>query len=78
MSTSSLEQAIELTGKFLAISEDPGMKEVHNQLLLLKNGHQANISIGRIIAYNYTPAPNEELQDWADLVLKAWQESKGN
>jgi len=78
MSTSSLEQAIALTGQFLAISEDPAMKEVHNQLLLLKNGHQANISIGRIIAYNYTPAPNEELQDWADLVLKAWQESKGN
>ena len=76
--TSSLEQAIALTEKFLAISPDPAMKEVHAQLLLLRNGHQANTSIGRIVTYNYTPAPNAELQDWADLVLKAWSESKGN
>lgn len=78
MSTDKLEQAIQATAKFLAMSEDPAMKEIHTQLLLLKNGHKANISIGRIIAYNYTPAPNLELQEWADLVLQAWSESGGN
>lgn len=74
----TLDEAIQKTDELLGKSSDPAMLEVRKQLLRLKSGQETQTSIGRIVAYNYTPAPTAEIQQWADLVLKAWQESQNS
>lgn len=68
-------KAISLTQSLLQRSNDPAMVDILKQLQGSLQGNN-NTTIGRIIAYNYTPAPTQEIQDWADLVLSAWQEIK--
>lgn len=67
-----IDEAIQATEDFLKQAEDPVMRDILNQLRAMKAGHKAQYTIGRIIAYQFTPAPNAEIQDWAEKVLEAW------
>jgi hypothetical protein len=51
------------------------MQVIHRNLKLIESGQQPQESLGRIIMYNYEPAPTPEIQDWAELVLKAWYDA---
>lgn len=73
MQNQTLDQAIAKTDELLKRSRDPAMVDIRKQLTLMKSGQNKN-AIGRMITMNYTPAPTPEIQEWADLVLKAWHE----
>lgn len=74
---SKIQQAIQLTETYVQRSQDPAMVAILEQLKQALDGKpQPLCSIGRIVTANFVPAPVAELEDWAELVLEAWQEIK--
>ena len=53
------------------------MVDIMKQLQAAAKGEQHKWSMGRIIAYNYTPAPIPELEEWANLILAVAEELRG-
>lgn len=75
-----LNLVLQVTEQLLTGTPDPDMGRVHKQLLAMADwikgepdpAYAAKLTMGRILAYSFTPAPNKELANWVEGCLELW------
>ena len=74
-----LTQLLDATERLIAKYQpaDPAMVAVSALLKQWAGGvDPATLPIGRLIMYEIEPAPNAEIQQWAESVLTAWHRAR--